>query len=281
VVVVEAEAVHSAAGRTLLAKILSPIAPEWLLDACDEQDGLVATESLEWNAHTRRVERVSALCYGALALEESRAKAAPSAEAAALLVRATQNLTWAELFGADGAARLAEGVARLATFARLPRSEVVAPGEPELRAALGELCGSAVALGELSVDGLLQALQAQVAPGAGHDLHEALPEWVTLPSGRRLRVHYEANQPPWVESYLQDFFGMASTPTVAHGRLPLTVHLLAPNHRPVQITTDLAGFWRTHYPTLCRALSRRYPKHAWPEDPLRATPPKQGGRRHS
>jgi ATP-dependent helicase HrpB len=95
-----------------------------------------------------------------------------------------------------------------------------------------------------------------------------------------VRVHYEAGgKPPHVESRLQDFFGMVRGPAVAGGRVPLVLHLLAPNQRAVQVTTDLAGFWERHYPALRRELMRRYPKHAWPDDPLRARPPAPRGHR--
>ena len=66
---------------------------------------------------------------------------------------------------------------------------------------------------------------------------------------------------------------MAAGPAVAGGRVPLVLHLLAPNQRAVQVTTDLAGFWDRHYPAIRRELMRRYPRHAWPEDPRTATPP--------
>jgi ATP-dependent helicase HrpB len=67
---------------------------------------------------------------------------------------------------------------------------------------------------------------------------------------------------------LQDFFGMTESPSVAQGAVPLVVQLLAPNHRPMQVTTDLPSFWKNLYPQLRRELGRRYPKHAWPEDPM-------------
>ncbi len=78
-------------------------------------------------------------------------------------------------------------------------------------------------------------------------------------------MHYEPGKPPWIESRLQDFFGVRETPLI--GRTPVVVHLLAPNRRPVQVTTDLAGFWERLYPQVRRELSRRYPKHKWPENP--------------
>jgi len=94
-----------------------------------------------------------------------------------------------------------------------------------------------------------------------------------LKVGRRVPIHYETDRPPWIESRLQDFFGMATGPTVGGGRVPLTIHLLAPSGRPVQVTSDLESFWQKHYPPLRRELGRRYPKHSWPEDGKTAQPP--------
>ena len=88
-----------------------------------------------------------------------------------------------------------------------------------------------------------------------------------------MRIHYESGKPPWLESRLQDFFGMAEGPRVLGGRVAVVLHLLAPNQRAVQVTTDLSGFWDRHYPAIRKELMRRYPRHAWPEDPRTATPP--------
>jgi ATP-dependent helicase HrpB len=80
-------------------------------------------------------------------------------------------------------------------------------------------------------------------------------------------IHYELDRPPWIASRLQDFFGLARAPAVADGKVPLVLHLLAPNQRPVQVTQDLPGFWVKHYPAIRRELARKYPRHQWPEDP--------------
>jgi len=95
---------------------------------------------------------------------------------------------------------------------------------------------------------------------------QAAPERIKLPGGREVKVHYEPGKPPWIESRLQDFFGMRESPRI--GGAPVVVHLLAPNHRPVQVTSDLAGFWERLYPQVRKELSRRYPKHKWPEKPV-------------
>ena len=86
-----------------------------------------------------------------------------------------------------------------------------------------------------------------------------------------MQVHYEPGRPPWIESRLQDFFGLTAGPKI--GRTPLVLHLLAPNHNAVQVTTDLAGFWDRHYPAVRKELMRHYPRHSWPEDPRTAAPP--------
>ena len=91
------------------------------------------------------------------------------------------------------------------------------------------------------------------------------PERIKLKAGRMVKIHYEAGRPPWIESRLQDFFGMSATSLICAGQAPVTIHLLAPNGRAVQVTTDLAGFWQRHYPSIRRELQRRYPKHSWPE----------------
>ncbi len=94
-----------------------------------------------------------------------------------------------------------------------------------------------------------------------------------------MAVHYEVDRPPWIESRLQDFFGAKQGPAIAEGRVQLALHLLAPNQRAVQVTTDLAGFWDRHYPSIRKELMRKYPRHAWPEDPRTAVPgpPKRRG----
>jgi ATP-dependent helicase HrpB len=98
-------------------------------------------------------------------------------------------------------------------------------------------------------------------------LDELAPSRLRLKIGRETAVHYERGKPPWIESRLQDFFGMRETPRIGPSRTPVVVHLLAPNRRPVQQTSDLAGFWERLYPQVRRELMRKYPKHSWPEKP--------------
>ncbi len=103
-------------------------------------------------------------------------------------------------------------------------------------------------------------------------LDRLAPTHVTVPSGSRLPVDYADPAAPVLAVRLQEMFGERETPTVGGGAVPLTLHLLSPAGRPVQVTRDLAGFWRTTYFEVRRDLKGRYPRHHWPDDPLAATP---------
>jgi ATP-dependent helicase HrpB len=98
------------------------------------------------------------------------------------------------------------------------------------------------------------------------------PTHVTVPTGSRIPVDYADPEAPAIAVRLQEMFGLAETPRIAEGAVVLTLHLLSPAHRPVQVTRDLAGFWRSSYFEVRKDLRGRYPKHEWPEDPLRAAP---------
>jgi ATP-dependent helicase HrpB len=101
-------------------------------------------------------------------------------------------------------------------------------------------------------------------------LDELAPPHIEVPSGSRIRIDYSDRRSPVLAVRLQELFGLGETPRIARGRVPLTIHLLSPANRPVQVTTDLAGFWRTGYFEVRKELKGRYPKHYWPDDPLQA-----------
>jgi len=94
-------------------------------------------------------------------------------------------------------------------------------------------------------------------------LNQHAPERLTLANGRAAKLVYQAGAPPHIALRVQQLYDVKSTPRIALGRVPVLVHILAPSQRPVQITQDLAGFWREHYPRIKQELQRRYPKHEW------------------
>jgi ATP-dependent helicase HrpB len=220
-----------------LVRLAAPIEPEWLLDRA------ISRTTLEWNRGAERVEQVSALVYDQLVIEETRAPAPASEEASRLLAMKAVDVDIGRFVDREALDQL---LAR-AAFAGI---------QIDVEGTLSALCRDRTGFGEIT--DLLTALRPA-------RIDQVAPERLKLPGGREVRVHYEAGKPPWIESRLQDFFGVRETPRI--GSIPLVVHLLAPNRRPVQVTSDLAGFWERLYPQVRRELSRRYPKHKWPERP--------------
>jgi ATP-dependent helicase HrpB len=130
--------------------------------------------------------------------------------------------------------------------------------------------GGARRLVDLRRVDLMEALPGRVAWADRRRLDDLAPDRVQVPSGSRIRVDYSDPEAPALAVRLQEVFGLSSTPTVGGGRVPLTMKLLSPAHRPVQVTRDLESFWRDGYFAVRKDLRGRYPKHYWPEDPLQA-----------
>lgn len=110
-------------------------------------------------------------------------------------------------------------------------------------------------------------------------LEELAPTHLPVPTGSRIRVDYTDPEAPVLAVRLQEVFGLTETPRIAGGRVPITMHLLSPAQRPVQVTRDLAGFWRSSYFDVKKEMKGRYPKHHWPDDPLVAEPTRRTKRR--
>jgi ATP-dependent helicase HrpB len=111
------------------------------------------------------------------------------------------------------------------------------------------------------------------------ELPKLVPTHLTVPSGSHVRLDYDQNETPVLAVRLQEMFGCQETPRIAGGRVPVMVHLLSPAGRPVQVTKDLASFWRSAYQEVKKELRGRYPRHHWPDDPLTATPTNRTKRR--
>ncbi|MDE2262180.1 MAG: ATP-dependent helicase HrpB [Gammaproteobacteria bacterium] len=119
---------------------------------------------------------------------------------------------------------------------------------------------------------LLDALLARLSWDERRELDALAPSHLAVPSGSRVRIDYLDQSAPAVSVRLQEVFGLEATPRIGGGRVPITFKLLSPAQRPVQVTRDLASFWRGAYADVRRDLRGRYPKHYWPENPLEAEP---------
>lgn len=148
---------------------------------------------------------------------------------------------------------------------------------------LPQLCMGHRKLGSLKALDWYGALRNQLSWNQLQILDKELPERITVPSGSHIKINYqhafEATGQPVLAVRLQECFGMRETPRLAGGKLPLLLHLLAPNMRPAQVTQDLENFWNTTYAEVRKELRQRYPKHFWPENPWEAQAVK-GTKRH-
>lgn len=257
-------------GAKTFVRAASAIEPDWLIDLF--ADSLHERTEALWNAEQERVEAVRRLFYDRLLIDEWRVDEADAEGASEVLAEAAAAAgprAFVDGDALDGFLARVEFLSRAFPETRLHALDDVAAGE-----CLSEMCAGRSSFAELReaarAGELFELLRRRLTPEQNALLAAGAPERVALSRGRQVRVRYEKGRTPWIASRLQDFFGMTEGPTVARGRVPLVLHLLAPNQRPVQVTSDLAGFWQRHYPSVRRELSRRYPRHAWPEDPFRA-----------
>ena len=235
-----------------LIRMTARIEPEWLIELFPDQ--VREKSGVEWNRLGERVEAVSALLYDELVIQESRG-AAPDAEAAAELLAQKALEAGVDRF-----------VDREAVDEFVARVQFAGFEPPDIPQALKDLCRGLRSFSELknAAANLVSLLEQTMV---ARRLEQVAPTRIRLANGRQTKVHYEAGKPPWIASRLQDFFGMRETPRIGPEQTPVVVHLLAPNQRAVQTTSDLAGFWERLYPQVRRELMRRYPRHSWPERP--------------
>ncbi|MFC7052337.1 ATP-dependent helicase HrpB [Hansschlegelia quercus] len=197
--------------------------------------------------------------------------------------------------GPETAAALAEGIAALgldrlpwsrAALALLARVRFLSSAEPEgdwpdlsetrLRETaqdwLAPFIPDATALRDLIEDQVVAAVEALVPFALRRRLDAEAPTHFETPAGSRLPLDYEGEDGPALDVRVQELFGLARHPVIAGGRFPLTLRLLSPAHRPIQVTRDLPGFWRGSWREVRAEMRGRYPRHPWPEDPAAALP---------
>ena len=127
-------------------------------------------------------------------------------------------------------------------------------------------------LSEIGADDLGAALDALLPWNLKRRLEEEAPTHFEAPTGNRHAIDYETAGAPALHIRVQELFGLTQHPSIAHGKLPLTLHLLSPAHRPIQITRDLPGFWKGSWAAVKAEMKGRYPRHPWPDDPASASP---------
>lgn len=250
----------------------SAIDREWLDDE-GLRANLTSGEELLYSPSRRQVEARRRTAWIDLVLEEAPVAISDPAAAATLLAAVARQEPARSLPDPDSAAgrfRL-----RVDWLARtMPDLDLPSFDDAALLAMLPEVCHGLRSLDAVRAADWLTFLQGAVGWERLPLVERLAPAELELAGGRRYRLDYRPDGPPILAVRIQELFGTLQTPRVADGRVPVLVHLLGPNHRPQQVTSDLESFWRTTYHEVRKELRRRYPKHPWPDDPLTAAPPR-------
>lgn len=271
IVVIDAsETAARSADRGTSIWVAAAVTPEQLKEA---PAGLLSSRrEVIWSDDAERVDVFQRTFYGEVVTSESRAAVADE-DATEVETLLAKKLTerWPKPFPDDGDLTAYHVRAELLMTRHpdlgLPRFE----GEM-LELLIGTICEGKRSFRQIAERRLLAYIEDQLPYDLQMKLREQTPLEIKLSNGRHLKVTYEPGRPPNISGYIQDFYGIKTTPALLGGAIPLTVHLLGPNKRPLQVTSDLAGFWKRGYVDMLSELSRNYPRHFWPDDPTTAEP---------
>jgi ATP-dependent helicase HrpB len=260
-------------GGEARARLVSAVDREWL-----PEETLTRREELFFNPTKRQVEARSRTYWIDLMLDEAPVAISDKAAAAELLAQQAHHQLDQVLPAADSAA--GNFLARVRWLSEaMPDLSLPRFDDAELQQLLPEICFGLRSLDELRTADWLSHLQSRVGYDRLAEIDRLAPAQFELSNGNRHTLTYEIGKTPVLAVRIQEMFGVAETPRIAGGRVPLLLHLLGPNHRPQQVTADLASFWQNGYPEVKKELRRRYPKHSWPDDPLASQATRSGLKR--
>ena len=235
-------------------------------------DQIITEYIYSWDEARAAVAALRVRRLGAIVLHESRVSAPDEARVAGVLARELLRRGVSRLPWSDEARSVRERVAFLrrldAAWPDLSDEALTSSAEEWL----APLLLGARRFDDVRGSDLADSLRGTLTWEQRAVLDTQAPTHVVVPTGSRIAIDYSAPEAPVLAVRLQEMFGLAETPRIAGGRIALTLHLLSPARRPVQVTADLAGFWRASYFDVRKELRGRYPKHYWPDDPLVAEP---------
>jgi ATP-dependent helicase HrpB len=244
----------------------SRIEQDWL-----QGDNLVERDELFFHPSQKQVVARRRLMWIDLVLSETPTQVSDESEAQRILALAVKT-HWEQAFPKDHTPLLQwiERVNSLRVW--MPELKLPELDQAALQDTAFELCRGKRSLAEVRGGPWLDGLKGRLTSDQLRALDREAPERIQVPSGSWIHLEYAAGKTPILAVKIQEVFSWKATPRIAGGRVPLLLHLLAPNMRPQQVTDDLASFWQFGYGEVKKELKRRYPKHSWPEDPLTASP---------
>jgi ATP-dependent helicase HrpB len=258
---------RAAAARILVAAPLSLEDIEAIAGASIETIEEIDFDPRSASLRARRRRKLGALVLAEQNLSAPANEASAAALAAGLISLGVARLPWSK--------SLKQWRDRVMFLRRASETEWPDLSDAALTADADWLAPSLMgktSLTELGEGDFAEALHAQLPYALARRLDSEAPTHFIAPTGSAIPVDYEAEGGPAIALRVQELFGLATHPALAGGRAPLTLHLLSPAHRPIQITRDLPGFWRGSWTAVKAEMRGRYPRHSWPDDPAGAAP---------
>ncbi len=243
----------------VVLSLITVIKPEWLREVFPE--GFREQSVAVWDEPTRRAYGETQRLFRDLVLESKRSEKPPLEQAAVLLAT---RVVKGELTLKNWDDAVEQWLLRVSCLAAwCPELELPIITAEDRQHMIAQICHGAVSYKEIKEREVWSVVKDWLNPAQGALVEKHAPERVKLPNGRTAKVTYAGETPPYFGATIQNLYGLHESPRIAKGRAPLTVHILAPSQRPVQVTQDLAGFWRDHYPRIKQELQRKYPRHEW------------------
>lgn len=253
-------------GREVIVQLkrATAIDPEWLKELFPEDFSF--TNGASYDESRRRVVALKETKFRDLVLESKESDHGVNEDAAAEILAA--KVLSGELILKNWDAAVDQWCARLDGLGKwMPELELPGWSEEDRAAAVAQICHGALGYKDIKERQVWPVLKDWLNGPQRAALDSYAPERITLANGQTPKVTYEAGKDPWIALRVRDLFGVWQTPTIANGRVPVLVHILAPNQRPWQMTKDLASFWANGYTQMKKEIAGRYPKHPWPDDP--------------
>jgi ATP-dependent helicase HrpB len=244
--------------NTLLT-LATAVEEPWLRELFPED--IQAVPRVVYDSTARRIYGEEQLRFRDLVIGTRRVEPPPAEEAARLLA---DEVVAGRLILKEWDHAVEQWILRLNSLSQwCPELELPPIGDLERRALIEQLCHGACGYKDIKDKPVKPVVKSWLSAHQQDLLEKHAPERLTLSNGKAARLTYQAGASPHIALRIQELYDVESTPRIARGTVPVLLHILAPNMRPVQITQDLAGFWREQYPRVKQELQRKYPKHLW------------------
>lgn len=244
--------------RTILS-LATAIQAEWLRELFPED--IQGDLKVQFDPTQKRVVAAELSRFRGLALSARRVEPPPAEAAAQLLA---DEVVAGNLVLKEWDHGVEQWILRLNLLSKwCPEFELPPITEDDRRHLIEQVCHGAIGYKDIKDREVRPVVQSWLSHAQRELLDKHAPERLSLPNGRTPKVSYEASNPPHIAMRIQELYDVMQTPKIAMGRVPVLVHILTPGMKPVQVTQDLANFWREHYPKIKSELQRRYPKHEW------------------